>query len=109
MRHNSGKVRSLWSSPRPRNASSSGSEIGKSWLVKVNTRGLAKLGPAEAGPLVMKALGGTQPLTWMVNGLPLAVEPGRRDAEWQPDGAGFARVTVMDASGRVATARFRVE
>jgi penicillin-binding protein 1C len=71
--------------------------------------GLAKLGREEAGPLVMKALGGTQPLTWMVNGLPLAAEPGRRDAEWQPDGAGFARVTVMDASGRVATARFRVD
>lgn len=71
--------------------------------------GIAKLGLDEAGPVVMKALGGTQPLTWMVNGLPVATEPGRRDAQWQPDGAGFARVTVMDAAGRVATARFRVE
>jgi penicillin-binding protein 1C len=71
--------------------------------------GLAKFGLDEAGPVALKALGGTQPLTWMVNGLPLAAEPGRRDAEWQPDGAGFARVTVMDAAGRVATSKFRVE
>lgn len=71
--------------------------------------GITKLGLDDAGPVVMKALGGTQPLTWMVNGLPVASEAGRRDAEWQPDGAGFARVTVMDAAGRVATARFRVE
>ncbi|ACA14974.1 penicillin-binding protein 1C [Methylobacterium sp. 4-46] len=68
------------------------------------------LGFAEGAPagLALKALGGTLPLTWMVNSLPLP-EAARRQAEWQPDGAGFARISVMDATGASDSVVVRLE
>ena len=51
---------------------------------------------------------GDGPLTWVVNGAPLPqAEPGQQTI-WQPDGEGFARVTVVDRAGRTANARVRV-
>ena len=44
------------------------------------------------------------PLTWFVNGAPIAAADLRRQSAWDPDGAGFARVSVMDAKG--ATTRW---
>ncbi len=70
-----------------------------------------ELGRSEegAGRLVLKAAGGVPPLTWMVNGAPIG-EPGlRRQAAWQPDGAGFARVSVMDAQGATDSVAVRIE
>lgn len=63
----------------------------------------------EAEPLVLKADGGTLPLTWLVDGTPVATDPFRREASWQPDGRGFARLTVIDARGRAdrVTVRLR--
>lgn len=63
----------------------------------------------EPRPLVLKAEGGTLPLTWLVNGAPIRSARHRRDAYWQPDQAGFAKVSVVDAEGRVdrVTIRFR--
>jgi penicillin-binding protein 1C len=54
-------------------------------------------GEEETLPLV--AVGGRRPLRWLVNGLPLAASPLSRDAAWLPDGAGLARITVIDADG----------
>lgn len=53
-------------------------------------------------PLV--AQGGTRPLRWLVNGQPLTAEPWRREAFWPPDGAGLARITVLDQAGQSASA-----
>ena len=63
----------------------------------------------EAEPLVLKAEGGALPLTWLVDGNPVATDPFRREATWQPDGRGFARLTVIDARGRAdrVTVRLR--
>ncbi|BBK33738.1 penicillin-binding protein 1C [Stella humosa] len=60
-------------------------------------------------PLVVE--GGRPPLRWLVDGRPLAARDigPRRPAEWLPDGRGFARLTVLDADGRGATATVRVE
>ncbi|NJM12210.1 MAG: hypothetical protein HC889_10270 [Synechococcaceae cyanobacterium SM1_2_3] len=33
-----------------------------------------------------------------------AATPWRRDAFWQPDGAGLARITVLDEAGQAASA-----
>jgi penicillin-binding protein 1C len=60
-------------------------------------------------PLVMKAAGGTLPLTWLVNGAPVDAARLRRDATWRPDGAGFVRVSVMDARGATDSVMVRVE
>ena len=58
--------------------------------------------------LALKALGGQPPLTWMVDGLPVA-EAMRRQAEWSPEGAGFARISVMDAAGASDSVVVRLE
>jgi penicillin-binding protein 1C len=50
-------------------------------------------------PLALRATGGRQPLTWMVNGRPLDATGRRGDTDWIPDGAGFANIEVIDARG----------
>jgi penicillin-binding protein 1C len=54
--------------------------------------------------LPLAAKGGVKPLRWLVNGRPLAADPWRRDAFWPPDGAGLARITVLDQAGQSASA-----
>ncbi|WP_245524391.1 penicillin-binding protein 1C [Methylobacterium nonmethylotrophicum] len=68
------------------------------------------LGAHEGAPagLALKALGGTLPLTWLVGGLPVT-ESDRRQAEWQPDGAGFVRISVLDAAGASDSVMVRIE
>ena len=54
--------------------------------------------------LPLSAKGGVKPLRWLVNGLPLATHPWRREAFWPPDGVGLARITVLDQAGQAASA-----
>jgi penicillin-binding protein 1C len=67
-------------------------------------------GEAEAGRagLALKALGGVPPLTWLVDGQPVVRTP-RRGAEWHPGGAGFARISVLDATGASDSVSVRIE
>ena len=63
--------------------------------------------PERAGMLAelpLSARGGVKPLHWLVNGRPLAATPWRREVFWQPDGAGLARITVLDQAGQAASA-----
>jgi penicillin-binding protein 1C len=59
--------------------------------------------------LALKALGGALPLTWFVNGAPIGEPDLRRQARWRPDGAGFARVSVIDAKGASDSILVRLE
>lgn len=63
----------------------------------------------EPDPLPLKAEGGALPLTWLIDGKPIRSAPHRRDAQWQPGGPGFVKVSVIDAEGRVdrVTVRLR--
>ena len=71
------------------------------------------LGLAAAAPpatrLTLKAEGGVLPLRWIVNGVPLGEPDLRRQAAWTPDGAGFARVSVIDAQGATDSVVVRLE
>jgi penicillin-binding protein 1C len=67
------------------------------------------LAPSQASPLAMKAQGGVPPLTWMVNGRPVGEAEARRQAFWTPDGAGFARVSVIDANGATDSVMVRLQ
>ncbi|MGQ0455600.1 MAG: penicillin-binding protein 1C [Hyphomicrobium sp.] len=60
-------------------------------------------------PLVLKADGGALPLTWLVDGAPIASDPHAREAQWKPAGAGFAKLTVIDANGRTDRASIRLK
>ena len=62
----------------------------------------------EAMPIPFSAAGGKRPLTWVINGQPLAVTTTGREVSWRPDGPGFNRVTVIDADGGIASADFQV-
>jgi penicillin-binding protein 1C len=53
--------------------------------------------------LTLQANGGALPLRWLVNGLPIDSQPYRRQAQWQPDGRGQVRVTVIDRDGNSAS------
>ncbi|MBV9431450.1 MAG: penicillin-binding protein 1C [Hyphomicrobiales bacterium] len=66
-------------------------------------------GVTSATPLSLKALGGAPPLTWLVNGAPVLRDELRRNAAWMPDGAGFIRLTVMDANGSTDSVSVRLE
>ncbi|HQF30631.1 MAG TPA: penicillin-binding transpeptidase domain-containing protein, partial [Hyphomicrobiales bacterium] len=66
-------------------------------------------GASVPSPLALKAAGGRLPLVFMVNGRPVTSSPHRREANWAPDGPGFAHLSVIDADGAVAAATVRVE
>ena len=70
--------------------------------------GLSEPEPAPSASLALKAFGGVPPLTWMVDGLPVA-GGARRQSAWAPEGAGFARISVMDATGASDSVVVRLE
>ena len=63
----------------------------------------------EAPSLSLKVYGGTPPFTWLADGIPIAEREFRRDAFWEQPAHGFARLSVIDAKGKTASARVRVE
>jgi penicillin-binding protein 1C len=63
----------------------------------------------DKAPLALKASGGVPPLTWMVDGAPVEASSLRREASWTPDGAGFVRLSVIDAKGATDSVVVRVE
>ncbi|MGO4387890.1 penicillin-binding protein 1C [Microvirga sp. 2YAF29] len=63
----------------------------------------------DKAPLALKASGGAPPLTWMVDGAPVEAGTLRRESSWVPDGAGFVRLSVIDARGATDSVVVRVE
>ncbi|HVX35457.1 MAG TPA: penicillin-binding protein 1C [Hyphomicrobium sp.] len=59
-------------------------------------------------PLVLKADGGALPLTWLIDGTPIKSEAHSRETTWQPESAGFAKLTVIDAKGRTDRVSIRL-
>lgn len=51
------------------------------------------------GAVTIRAMGGRRPLSFLVDGAPLAAEPARREATWRPLSPGFYRLTVQDVDG----------
>jgi len=58
--------------------------------------------------LPLEVVGGQRPHHWLVDGKPLPPAPLRRQLYWQPDGIGFAHLTVIDSEGRSAHATVRL-
>jgi penicillin-binding protein 1C len=61
------------------------------------------------GGVVAKAEGGALPLTWLVDGEPIASDPARREVELPQGGRGFFRLSVIDARGRTDRVSIRVK
>jgi penicillin-binding protein 1C len=63
----------------------------------------------QAEPLALKISGGAEPLTVLVNGLPLGEQGGRRTVLVDPGGPGFVRLTVIDAKGTTDSVLVRMQ
>lgn len=63
----------------------------------------------EKSDLALKVIGGSPPFIWLANGVPLGQADLRRQTDWKPDGAGFARISVMDAEGKTDSVVVRIE
>ncbi len=70
---------------------------------------LANEADGKPDPIPLKVSGGAGALTVLVNGMPLAAEPGRRTLFFAPEGPGFVRLTVMDAKGATDSVVVRLQ
>ena len=60
-------------------------------------------------PMPVKVAGGALPMTVMVNGARVGEIDGRRQRLIDPPGPGFARLTVIDATGAADTVVVRMQ
>ncbi|WP_035640761.1 penicillin-binding protein 1C [Bradyrhizobium sp. ORS 375] len=63
----------------------------------------------DASVMPVKVSGGVLPLTMLVNGLPVGEIDSRRQRLIDPPGPGFARLTVIDATGAADTVVVRIQ
>ncbi|MCA1486933.1 penicillin-binding protein 1C, partial [Bradyrhizobium sp. IC4061] len=66
-------------------------------------------GGRESAAMPVKVAGGVLPMTVMVNGTALGEIDGRRQRLIDPPGPGFARLTVIDATGAADTVVIRIQ
>jgi penicillin-binding protein 1C len=59
--------------------------------------------------VLVHAEGGALPLTWLLDGEPIASDPGRREAELPAGRRGFFRLSVIDANGRTDRVSVRLK
>jgi penicillin-binding protein 1C len=63
----------------------------------------------DGGSVRVKAEGGALPLTWLLEGEPIASDPARREAELPAGRRGFFRLSVIDARGRTDRVTVRLK
>ena len=71
-----------------------------------------ELGKTAGGmriPLVMKLQDGRPPFRWLANGNLFSKASRKRIAMWEPDGAGYSTLTVIDAGGRAASVKVHID
>ncbi len=66
-------------------------------------------GGAQLGSMPVKVAGGVLPMTMMLNGTAIGEIDGRRQRLIDPPGPGFARLTVIDATGAADTVVIRIQ
>jgi penicillin-binding protein 1C len=65
--------------------------------------------PSDGEPIVVRAEGGTLPLTWLVDGKPIESDPLKREATVEGLGRGFVKLSVIDAKGRTDRVTVRLK
>ncbi|MDX9861207.1 MAG: penicillin-binding protein 1C [Rhodospirillales bacterium] len=56
-------------------------------------------------PLSLRASGGRKPISWLIDGRPIAVSPFKREVLWTAAAEGQVRITALDADGHAASAQ----
>ena len=70
---------------------------------------VAGSGGAQFSAMPVKVAGGVLPMTMLVNGVSVGEIDGRRQRLVDPPGPGFARLTVIDATGAADTVVVRIQ
>ena len=70
---------------------------------------LDRSGDAGASAMPVRVSGGVLPITMLVNGMTVGEIDGRRQRLIDPPGPGFARLTVIDATGAADTVVVRIQ
>jgi penicillin-binding protein 1C len=70
---------------------------------------VAGAGGAPSSAMPVKVAGGVLPMTMLVNGVSVGEIDGRRQRLVDPPGPGFARLTVIDATGAADTVVIRIQ
>ena len=70
---------------------------------------VADSGGAQFSAMPVKVAGGVLPMTMLVNGVSVGEIDGRRQRLIDPPGPGFARLTVIDATGAADTIVIRIQ
>ena len=70
---------------------------------------VAGSGGAQFSAMPVKVAGGVLPMTMLVNGVSVGEIDGRRQRLIDPPGPGFARLTVIDATGAADTIVIRIQ
>ncbi len=65
--------------------------------------------PSDGEPVIVRAEGGTLPLTWLVDGKPVESNPLKREAVLDGLGRGFIKLSVIDAKGRTDRVTVRLK
>jgi penicillin-binding protein 1C len=60
-------------------------------------------------PIAIKIAGGTPPLNVLLNGMPIDAKKTARTLFFEPDGPGFVRLTVTDATGAADSVVVRLQ
>ena len=63
----------------------------------------------DGAGIIVKAEGGALPLTWLVDGVPIESDAGRREAELPATARGFLKLSVIDAKGRADRVTVRLK
>jgi penicillin-binding protein 1C len=66
-------------------------------------------GGAQVAAMPVKVAGGVLPMTMLLNGVSVGEIDGRRQRLVDPPGPGFARLTVIDATGAADTVVIRIQ
>ncbi len=65
--------------------------------------------PSDGEPIIVRAEGGTLPLTWLVDGRPIESDPLKREAFLNGLGQGFIKLSVIDGRGRTDRVTVRLK
>lgn len=91
--------------PPPRSLSLTVSSVGTP-LVLASPPPKATL--TTLAPIELRVVGGERPLTFLIDGVPLASIPALRSTRFVPPGPGFYRLRIIDAGGHSIERRLRV-
>lgn len=78
-------------------------------LFPVDATMIESFNEEKSDPIVLHAMGGKRPYTWLVDGFPVAVKVWKPRTSWNPEKPGFYNVTLIDAQGLSQTAHIEIK